>query len=102
MSGVTLTYFSVMLKSTTSDSSGNYAFPVSYDWSGTVTPSMPGYYSFTPVNTLYNHVTDNKINQDYTATPIFHTITGNVGVGGRMAPIRSLSPMIGLARSRLP
>ena len=39
--GVTLSYTDGTPRTATSDSSGNYSFSVSYNWSGTVTPSHP-------------------------------------------------------------
>jgi hypothetical protein len=66
--------------STTANSSGSYSFTVSGGWSGTVTPTKTGY-SFSPVNRSYTNVTSNQTNQNYTATLIGNTISGNVGTG---------------------
>ena len=70
----------------TADGSGNYSFTVSYPcisngWSGTVTPSKPGY-TFTPPNRIYTNVQSNQTGQNYTATAILYTISGNAGVAG--------------------
>jgi len=53
----------------TSDDSGNYNATVSYDWSGTVTPIKTGY-TFIPPNRTYNNITNDKLNQNYTAQVI--------------------------------
>jgi hypothetical protein len=52
--------------------------PVSYNWSGTVTPSLDTVI-FTPTNRNYMNVTFSQINQDYTAAV---TISGNTSVSG--------------------
>jgi hypothetical protein len=65
--GVTLSYTDGIPKTVMSDGSGNYFLPVSYGWSGTVTPFRIGY-SFTPPNKTYVNVTSNKTAQNYLAT----------------------------------
>jgi hypothetical protein len=67
-------------KSDTADASGNYTFKVSYNWPGTVTPTKAGF-NFNPINKSYTNVILNQINQNYTATAITFTISGNAGVG---------------------
>ena len=79
--GATLSYTDGIAKTATSDGSGNYTFQVSYDWSGTVTPSKTGY-TFTPANRTYTNVLTNQTSQDYVATAITYTISGNVGIAG--------------------
>ncbi|MCP4221323.1 MAG: choice-of-anchor D domain-containing protein [bacterium] len=79
--GVTLGYNDGGAQTATADGSGNYSFSVSYNWSGTVTPSLTGY-TFTPTNIPYTNVLANQTSQDYTATPITPTISGNAGVAG--------------------
>jgi predicted outer membrane repeat protein len=81
VAGAVLSYTDSSLKTATADGSGNYSFSVSYDWSGTVTPSKTGY-AFSPANKIYSHVLANQTAQDYTATPITFTISGNAGRGG--------------------
>jgi len=49
---------------TTTDPNGNYSITVPYGWSGTATPSKPGY-SFTPSNRSYSNVTENQTDQDF-------------------------------------
>ena len=79
--GVTLSYTDGTPKTATADPAGLYTFTVSYNWSGTVTPSLTGF-AFTPSNIVYSNVLTDQPNQNYTATPITFTISGNTGVGG--------------------
>lgn len=80
--GVTLSYTDGVAKSVTSAGNGDYAIEVSYNWSGTVTPSRVGY-AFTPLSRSYSNVVDNLTNQDYAAAAATtYTISGNAGVGG--------------------
>jgi len=81
VASATLSYTDGTLKSPTADGTGLYSFQVSYNWSGTVTPSKTGY-SFSPASKTYANVLANQIAQNYTATPITFTISGNAGVGG--------------------
>ncbi|WP_005035775.1 fibronectin type III domain-containing protein [Holophaga foetida] len=79
--GATLTYTDGAPKTATADSSGNYSFTVSYNWSGTVTLTKTGY-TFTPASKAYSSVLSNQAAQDYVGTAITYTISGNTGVGG--------------------
>ena len=79
--GATLSYTDGSAKTATADGSGNYTFQVSYHWSGTVTPSMAGY-AFSPSNRTYNTVAADQTLQNYTATAILATVSGNAGVAG--------------------
>jgi hypothetical protein len=72
--GVTLTYFDVKLRTVTADASGNYSLPVSYDWSGKVTPSLDRYI-FTPAFRDYSHVMTDSAGQNYVAVPLRLTVT---------------------------
>ncbi len=81
VAGAILSYTDGSPKTAEADGSGSYSFSVSYDWSGTVTPSKTGY-TFSPVNKIYSHVLADQAAQDYTATPITFTISGNAGVAG--------------------
>ena len=65
--GVTLNYTDVTPKSVTSSSNGNYSLPVSYNWTGTITPSHVCF-TFNPGNKSYNSVTANQTAQNYNAT----------------------------------
>jgi len=76
VAGATITYTG---GSTTADGTGAYSITVAYNWSGTVTPSKPGY-TFSPVNRTYTNVVTNQTAQNYTATAITYTISGNAGV----------------------
>jgi hypothetical protein len=78
VAGVTLSYTDGSLKTATTDGSGNYSFLVSYNWSGTVTPSKTGF-TFSPGSKSYSNLTSNKTTEDYTATAITYTISGNAG-----------------------
>jgi hypothetical protein len=64
MAGVTLTYTDGTLKTATSDGTGLYTFKVSYNWTGTVTVSMPGYV-FAPSNRSYLNVLSDQLAQDF-------------------------------------
>ncbi|MFZ5883662.1 MAG: hypothetical protein ACOYYI_07795 [Chloroflexota bacterium] len=82
-SGVTLSYTDGTAKTATSAADGSYSLTVSYNWSGTVTPSHPCY-TFTPASRTYTNVTANQTGQNYTAT--FNSSSGcanvNVNIGG--------------------
>jgi hypothetical protein len=81
IAGATLSYTNGTPLTVTSDASGNYSINVPSGWTGTVTPSKPGY-SFAPVNRSYTNVTANQTAQNYVATFITYNITGNTVVGG--------------------
>jgi hypothetical protein len=81
VSGVRLSYVDVTPKTVTSTSDGNYSLTVPYGWSGTVMPSKTGY-TFTPANRTYTNVLANQTGQNYTATAITYTISGNASVAG--------------------
>jgi hypothetical protein len=68
--GAILSYTDGTSKTATSAAGGRYSFTVSYNWSGTVTPSKTGY-TFSPVNRSYTKVRANQTGQNYTsaATP---------------------------------
>ncbi len=66
--------------STTTASDGTYSFAVQHGWSGTVTPSKAGYL-FSPGSRSYQNVTGDRNGQDYSASPVAYTISGNAGVG---------------------
>jgi hypothetical protein len=62
--GATITYTG---GSTIANSGGIYSFTVEAGWTGTVTPSLPGY-TFSPATRTYIHIMDNQPDQNYTAT----------------------------------
>ena len=49
--------------------SGFYAGTVDEGWSGTVTPTMEGY-TFNPENIVYENVTGDLSQENYTGTPV--------------------------------
>ncbi|WP_306600606.1 putative Ig domain-containing protein [Geothrix sp. 21YS21S-2] len=67
--GASLAYTDGSAKTATADASGHYAFTVSYDWSGTVTPSLAGFV-FTVDSRTYAHVLADQTAQDYTLTAV--------------------------------
>ncbi len=81
ISGATLSYTDGTPKTATADGNGNYSFIVPYGWSGIVTPSLTGY-AFTPSSRTYSNVLADMTGENYTATPITYTISGNAGVAG--------------------
>jgi hypothetical protein len=80
MVGVKLSYFDGIAKSVTSDSKGNYSFPVLSGWSGTIYPSKD-YFVFNPSNYSYNNLTTNQTNQNFSEAQIAFCISGSIGVG---------------------
>ena len=76
--GVTLNYTG---GPTNTDDSGAYSIIVPYGWSGTITPSLSGYY-FYPENKNYVNVQADQTDQNFTSTGITFIISGNAGVGG--------------------
>lgn len=79
--GVTLSYTDGTTKTATTDSIGNYSFTVSYNWSGTVTPSKAGY-TFSPANRTYTNLTADQSNQYYYPVVSQYLISGNAGAAG--------------------
>jgi hypothetical protein len=69
VAGVSLSYNEGVVKTTTSLASGSYSLPVSYSWSGTVTPSHPCF-TFNPASRNYSTITSNQTSQNYTPTLI--------------------------------
>ena len=78
MAGAILGYTDGSAKTDTADAEGAYSFTVSYEWSGTVTPSLMGY-TFEPTSRTYTELTANQTGQNYTATQVLITIFGSVG-----------------------
>ena len=77
--GATLAYIDGILKTVTAGAGGDYSITVSYNWSGTITPSKTGY-TFSPASKSYVNVLANQSAQNYTATILTYTISGNAGV----------------------
>jgi len=65
--GATLNYTNGTPKTVKADGAGNYSITVPSGWSGTITPSHPCFI-FTPDSQVYNNVTGNLIDQNYTVT----------------------------------
>jgi hypothetical protein len=77
--GATLSYVEdAVTKTVTSASNGSYSISVPLAWSGTVTPSKPGY-AFTPTSRSYTNLQTSQSNQNYVAAMIFYNISGKVG-----------------------
>jgi CSLREA domain-containing protein len=89
VAGATLSYTDGITKTVTSDASGNYSFSVSYNWSGTVTPSKAGL-TFTPASRSYTNVVADQTAQDYTATGTWETV-GAAGFSAGAASYVSLA-----------
>ena len=81
VAGATLSYIVDTPKTATADSVGAYSFQVPTNWSGTVTPSKPGY-TFSPESMTYTSVLADQPGQNYTAAGITLTISGNAGIAG--------------------
>lgn len=79
--GVVIRYTDVYPRAIYSDSEGNYAFSVPYNWTGTITPSKTGY-SILPASRTFSNVMANQAGQDFTLEPLLFTISGNTGLGG--------------------
>ncbi len=71
--GVSLSYNDGTLKTVASQADGSYSLPVTYNWSGTVTPSH-SCFTFNPTHIDYNSVLSNQIGQNY--APTFNTGAG--------------------------
>jgi hypothetical protein len=75
---VTLSYNNTTVKTVTADPvTGNYTLQVSYNWSGTVTPSITGYY-FVPASLTYANILANVTGQNYSAFPLIYFFLPNI------------------------
>lgn len=82
IAGVQLGYTDGSAKSATANSSGDYWLPVTYNWSGTVTPSLTGY-MFSPTSRSYSSLVTNPLAQDYTPTQLYTSaFTSNASEDG--------------------
>jgi hypothetical protein len=79
--GAVLSYTDTTAKTITADSLGNYSIPVSYNWSGKITPVKEGY-TFTPAVKSYISVTEDINAQNYSVELNKYTITGSAGIAG--------------------
>ncbi len=100
IAGVTIT-FSNGGDTATTDSSGSYSLNVSDGWSGTATPAKAGY-TFSPTSIDYTTITSDQAAQDYTATILTYTISGNVGTAVSAASIRIQAALSGVVMDGLP
>jgi len=66
VAGAILSYTDGTAKIAETGGGGNYSFTVSANWSGTVTPSKPGY-TFSPTFLSYTNVFSDYTGQNYTA-----------------------------------
>jgi hypothetical protein len=64
---VRTSYTDGSLKTVTSAANGSYSFPISYNWTGTVTPSH-ACFTFSPPSRSYSSVTTNQTSQNYAAS----------------------------------
>lgn len=76
----------------TADGNGDYSLTVPDNWSGTVIPARAGY-TFSPASRSYSSVTANQSGQDYTASTLSLTISGNAGVGGAILNFTGGAPV---------
>jgi uncharacterized delta-60 repeat protein len=65
VAGAVVTYTDGQQKTVTAGADGGYSLEVSYNWSGTLTPSKPGY-AFTPSSRAYTEVLANQTGADFT------------------------------------
>ena len=63
------------------DNHGYYSGTVSYDWSGTVTPTKDGH-AFTPFSRSYSSATDHLTDENYLGSLQTFTISGRITAGG--------------------
>lgn len=81
VAGATISYTDGSPKTAIADDGGIYTFTVSNNWSGTVTPSKAGY-TFSPSNYSYTNTLTDQAAQNFTASAITYSISGNVGIAG--------------------
>jgi hypothetical protein len=74
VAGAKLRYTDGTVKTAISSANGAYSFAVSYGWSGTVTPSKPGF-AFSPLKKTYANVIADKPAQNYSAYAPAGTVT---------------------------
>lgn len=79
--GVSIT-FSGSTITTFTDASGDYQAALPYEYSGTATPSFPGY-TFTPADRSYTDLTFHQENQNYVAEEVHFTLSGTITESGQ-------------------
>jgi hypothetical protein len=87
--GVTMSGFpSQDGKTVVTDQNGFYSAVVDFGWSGTVKPAKEGW-EFEPDSRIYQRVTSNMDNENYTPSEITYTISGRVtGPDGPMSGVQ--------------
>jgi len=88
--GVTLTYIDGIEKTVQSVAGGDYSLDVTYNWSGTVTPTLGGY-EFTPASRTYTNVLADVSGEDYTAEAANAILYATVG-DGETVTLRRITP----------
>ncbi|MCP4219014.1 MAG: BACON domain-containing protein [bacterium] len=86
MEGVTITYAGSTGGTTTTVTDGYYTFEVTEGWTGTATPSTPGY-TFTPSLHNFSNVTASTLSNDFEGTLVgagTFTISGSVMTSGEV------------------
>ena len=78
--GAVISYTDGTARSVTADGNGAYSLEVSYNWTGTITPSKPGYL-FSPASASFTNLTAPVTIQNFTVIPVY-VISGNTGVPG--------------------
>jgi hypothetical protein len=90
--GVTLSFTDGSPQTTTSDAEGDYELTVSYNWTGTVTPTKPDYL-FTPDHRDYADVTADQLDENYGAEKQTPTI---ISVFPKPLSTSCLKPQVGV------
>jgi hypothetical protein len=83
------------------DSTGAYIMTVPNGWSGTATP-MKGGYSFAPANRSYSNVSSDLTGEDYTASLLTYTISGQVYFTSSTGMQTASTGLSGVVMSGLP
>ena len=95
----TLNYTDGGPSSVIADDSGNYAFAVSLNWSGTVTPSKAGY-RFSPASKPYTNLTVDQPAQNYSLYPSIPKPLSPIGVTSDATPTYKWSKILGATQYR--
>lgn len=80
-SGVTVTASNGGGEVTTTEDTGAYMLTVPYNWSGIITPNLPGY-TFNPPSQSFANVQFSDLSYDFVPAQIILTISGIAGVDG--------------------
>lgn len=86
LGGITVKLSGSQTRQATTDFDGNYSFDnVAKGGNYTVMPASADY-TYNPTSHTFNDLSADQSNQDFTATPLFHTISGVVKVGALTLP----------------